>query len=275
MTNTSLTRVLTIITLLGATQPMVAHAAPQDYQLDYSHSRLSKGLGDWNDTRFYWQRNNESQSNWHAQIENWNRFGQTDTNLGIGRKFFISNQLKITAELNFSDTNSLFPAYSLYGGLETKLTPVTVFTAGLKYSHYRKQDPITQSYNEPDSETLNGRVEYYFGDSMLAYSLFYTMMQTNTLSDSVVSQSVKYLYSYQLRNSVFVSIDSGGDVDYEPTSSHLSVAQIDSVSLGGNHWLSDELGLIYTVGTHQVAVSGSGFNYKRNVIYIGLRKHTH
>jgi YaiO family outer membrane protein len=258
----------------GFLMSMPARAVQQEYQIDSHHSTLTQGLDDWYDWRLYWRRV-ETDHDWlYAEYLNWNRFGLNDTRLGIGRRFHIRDSLKYMAELHVSENNTLFPAYSLYGGVETKLNPQTILTAGLRHSHFRKRDPLTSTIKEPESEALNARIEYYFGNSMVSYSLFYTLMHDPDLSDHVSSQSLKYLYTYQTRSTVFISADSGGDIDYEPTTTQLAISQIDSLTVGGNHWLSGKLALVYTVGKHRVSLVGSGFDYQRNVVYLGLRKLT-
>lgn len=249
-----------------------ALAQQQEIQVDVRHSMLSQGLADWNDLRIKWQRIEEDKDNFFLQYRNWNRFGFDDNELVIGRRFYIRDSLQYNTELGLSNNNSLFPAYNIYAGLETKLNRQTILTTGLRHSHFRKTDPLSSTVSEPDSEALNARIEYYFGNSMVSYSMFYTLMQGSGLSDNVSSQSLKYLYTYQQRSTMFVSIDSGREIDFEPSTILLTTSQIDSLTVGGNHWLSDKLAMVYTIANNQV--TGSSFQYQRNVLYIGLRKLT-
>jgi len=249
-----------------------ALAEQQEVQVDYRHSILTQGLADWDDLKIQWQRTEADKDRLSVQYRNRNRFGLADNDLLVGRWFYIRDTLQYRTEFGLSNNNTLFPAYNIYAGLETKLNRQSIFTAGLRHSHFRKTDPLSSTVSEPDSEALNARLEYYFGDSMVAYSLFYTLMQGSGLSDHVGSQSLKYLYTYQLRNTVFVSIDSGREIDFEPSTIQLTTSQVDGLTLGGNHWLSDGLALVYTIASNQV--TGSSFEYQRNVLYIGLRKLT-
>lgn len=248
-----------------------ASAGGQELQTSYRHSTLTQGLGDWNDWRLHWQRSDAEKNRLYVDYTNQNRFGVSDNNLAIGKHYYRSDALQYQAELTFSDTNTLFPAYSLLGAINTKLNPQTIFNTGFRHSHFRKQDAITKTVTEADSEGLSARLEYYFGDSLLAYSLFYTLMQGPTLADNVVSNSLKYLYVYRRRSTIFISYASGGDIDYD-RSTQLAISQIDSLSMGGSHWLSGTTALVYTIANHQV--TGSGFDYQRNELYLGLRKLT-
>jgi len=264
------TRLAILCTGLCLSSP--AQAVHQEYQVDYRHSTLSRGLSDWLDWRFQWQRTEDNHDRLYVNYKNWNHFGLDDTQILIGKHFYLRDSLQYMAEFGVSYNNTLFPAYNFYGGVETKLNRQTLFTAGLRHSQFRKSDPLSSTFSTPESEAVNARIEYYFGNSMVAYSLFHTLMQGSGLSDQVSSQSIKYLYTYQLRSTVYVSVDSGGDIDFEPSTTQLTVSQIDGLTLGGNHWLSDRLALVYTIAGNQV--TGSGFDYQRNVLYIGLRKLT-
>jgi YaiO family outer membrane protein len=249
-----------------------AWADQQEIQTYYRHSTLTQGLDDWNDWRLYWQRSDAAKNRLYIDYTNRNRFAVSDNNVAVGRHYYRSDALQYQAELTLSNANTLFPAYSLFTGINTKLNLQTLLTAGFRHSHFRKVDPVTKAVREPDSEGLNARLEYYFGDSLIAYSLFYTLMQGPAPADNVTSQSLKYLYVYRQRSTVFVSYASGGDIDYDPSTTQLTISQIDSLILGGSHWLSETSALVYTVANHQV--TGSGFGYQRNEIYIGLRKLT-
>ncbi|MBD3671792.1 MAG: YaiO family outer membrane beta-barrel protein [Gammaproteobacteria bacterium] len=262
----TLATVLIIVGLL----PQWVVADEQELRLFHRYSTLSNGLSDWQDWQLHWERKGNEKHWDYLSLENQSRYGIQDNNFRFGHHYNQSEKQELRGEVSLSQNNDLFPAYSLLGGLSRKLNAQTILDLGLRLSHFYKVHPITSMVTEPNSVSLSSRLDYYFGNSLLAYSLIYTQMQSPGLNDAAVSQSIKYLYVYDGRSNLFISLGSGDEVDFEPSNTSLVISRIDNISAGGSHWLSARTALVYTVGLHQIG--SSGFSYQRNELYLGIRR---
>jgi len=254
-----------VIIIFG--QSHMLHAAPShELEIFHRYSSLDNNLPDWSDWRLLWAQQQSSGDRLYTELNDIDHFDIHDQNLSLGYQHKISSSWQLHTELSASSAQELFPAYSLYAGVETKLSPALILNSSLKLSQFDKFDPLTLLSNRAESLLFSGRLELYSGNHLYGYSLYYTQMQGPLLTDSVLGHSVKYSYIYNDRNNISFSYALGGEIDFDKTAT-LSRSDIESVSLGGMHWLNPTLAVVYTLASHTVISA-----YQRNELYLGLRK---
>lgn len=241
-----------------------AHASnKQELQVFHRYSNLDSGHSDWSDWKLYWKKQQDADNTLYVELNDIYHFDVPDQQVAIGKYLQSSARLKYQTELTASTTHSLYPTYSLYGGIENKSNKPLIINTGLRYSHFDKYNPNSSA----NSLLFTGRLEYYSGNNLYSYSLYYTQMQGLSLSDTATTHSLKYAYIYNEKSNIYLGYSFGDEIDFDPANTALSISATQSTSLGGTHWMNPSLAIVYTVARHNVS-----FGYQRNELYIGLRK---
>lgn len=248
-----------------------AHASSdQELQVFHTYSRLNAGLSDWSDWKLLWKKKQNTDNSLHIEWHDINHFDVADQKIVIGKDYHSSPTLQYQTEIAASTAHRLFPSYTLYAGFESRLHKPLIINSGLKFSHFDKTEPVTLLNSSADSLLFTGRLDYYTGNYLYSYSLYFTHMQGLALSDNVATHSVKLAYIYNDINNIYLSYAQGDEIDFDPANATLSSSAIQSIVLGGMHWMKQRLAIVYTVARH--TVSSSNFGYQRNELSIGIRK---
>jgi len=241
--------------------------ASTEHELQFFHrySTLDSPRSDWSDWRLYWYKQQDADNALYLELNDIYHFGIRDQQLAWGNRINSSSTLQYQTELTTSTAHSLYPLFSLYGGIETKLNKSLVLNTGLRFSHFNKSNSTASSL------LFTSRFDYYTGNQLYSYSLYFTNMQGLALSDNVITHSIKYAYIYSEKNNIYLSYAQGDEIDFDPDNAALISSATQSINLGGLHWLNQTLAIVYTIAKHNVApTTNSG--YQRNELYIGLRK---
>lgn len=248
-----------------------AHAGTnQELQVFHRHSNLDSGLSDWSDWQLYWKKQQDSDTTLYVELNDLYHFDVPDQQVAIGKYIQSSARLKYQTELTASTNHSLYPTYSLYGAIENKSNKPLIINTGLRYSHFDKYNSISMLNSSANSLLFTGRLEYYSGNNLYSYSLYYTQMQGLSLSDTAATHSLKYAYIYNEKSNIYLAYARGDEIDFDPANTALSISATQSTSLGGTHWMNPSLAIVYTVARH--TISSANFGYQRDELYIGLRK---
>lgn len=242
-----------------------AAASPaQELQLFHRYSSLNSTSPDWSDWQLLWQKQQDSDNTLYLELNDIYHFGIHDQQLALGYQFKSRSSLQYQTEITTSTVYSLYPRYSLYAGIDTKLNNSLLLNTGLRYSHFDKSNSTATSLK------LTSRFEYYSGNQLYSYSLYFTNMQGLALSDNATSHNLKYAYIYDDKNNVYLAFALGEELDFDPANAALSISVTHAISLGGMHWINQTLAIVYTVAKHDI--SSTNFGYQRNELYIGIRK---
>ncbi|MDH5182411.1 MAG: YaiO family outer membrane beta-barrel protein [Gammaproteobacteria bacterium] len=241
----------------------------QELQVFHRYSSLNSGLSDWSDWTLSWRREQDADNRYYLELNDIYHFDVRDQKIALGYHHDSSATLQYQTELTTSTAHSLYPSYSLYGGIETKLGQPLILNSGLRFSHYDKTNPVTMLNSTADSLLFTGRLDYYSGNHLYSYSLYLTRMQGLTLADNALTHSIKYAYIYNDMNNIYLSYAQGDEIDFDPETD-LGSSAIQSITLGGMHWMNQRLAIVYTVARHNV--SSTNFGYQRNELYLGIRK---
>ena len=248
-----------------------AHAKEtQELQLSHRYSNLTAGFSDWSDWRLFWSNKQDADNAYYVQVNDIYHFAIRDQQIAVGKHYNRSGTLHYQTEVTASTAHTLYPVYSLFAGIEASLSKPLKLNTGLKFSHFDKTDPLTMLNSSANSLLFNSRFDYYTGNNLFSYSLYFTQMQGLSLSDNVTTHSIKYAYIYNDINNIYLSYAQGDEIDFDPANAALSSSTIQTINLGGMHWVNQGLAIIYTVARHHV--SSTSFGYQRNELYIGIRQ---
>jgi len=253
--------ILTFCILISGWHSGVAASPSQEVQLFHRYSNLSSAQSDWSDWQLLWQKQQDTANKLYLEFNDIYHFGIHDQQLAIGKHIDSSPTLQYQSEITISNAHSLYPRYSLYGGIETKLNKALILNSSLRASHFDKSNSTATGL------LFTNRVDYYAGNQLYSYTLYLTNMQGLSLSENVLSHNLKFAHIYSDRNNVYISYALGDEIDFDPDNVALSKSTIQTINMGGMHWLNQTLAIVYTIARHDVS-----FGYIRNELYFGIRK---
>lgn len=228
--------------------------APQYTEFGLSQARelLSNSPNAWNDTQLELLHKFAPRQLLIGRATDTERFGLRDHTLGLSSYYPLAARTTGYAEFTSSDTHRVLARDSLHLQLAQSLADGWGVLGGLRHMNY------TSTAVDVADLTL----ERYFSDYRIALSAYPSRSQ---IAGNARSYRLQFSRYYGDENNVQLMIASGTEVDKPTGIGTVLATSVRAMALYGRHWLTRDVGLVYSVGH---AVQGES---TRRAASLGLR----
>lgn len=221
--------------------------------IEASHERnhLNNGSPDWKETGLRLSHGLGKHRQVSVGMVESRRFGLKDTQVTAGYTLPLAPQWVVGLEGSHSNTHRVLAKYGVGLTSQYEFAPAWLAHVGLKHTRYD-----TTAVNQ-----ASVGLEHYFSD----FSWLVSVSPVRALGTTVYSGSVRGTYYYGNRDSVGL-LAAVGEEATPVGGSNVVIADVKSIALIGQHWVSPQWALNYALSS-----TSQGRFYTRNGARLGAQ----
>lgn len=223
-------------------------------EFGYGRENLTNNYSDWTNTYLLGSRKLGDRQSVYGGLRETERFGLKDSEGHAGLYFPIGETWGGIVEASYSPTHEVLAHSSVYGFLQKHLGGGWGLGLGVRHNEY----------TATASNVVSVLAERYWSNFRGAYTLYSGRPEG---ASSAASHRLQLSYYYADRNSVGLSYTNGREVENVGPPRGVVATDVQSWTLGGQHWLTPEWALTYDMVQHE-----QGSLYRRQGLQFGVRR---
>jgi YaiO family outer membrane protein len=212
---------LLLASIAGGAAAQAADTVPVNRAaLSFEHSSLDRGLGDWRAATLQLGRHWSQRQLVEADVTQTRRFGQDDTEWGLGGAVPLSPSLTASGRLTNSPTHRVLARHSAAAQLQYEFRRAWLLHGGIKHTRF----------DATDVEQASLMLEHYFGD----FSALAGVHAARAFGERTEAYELRATWHYAEGSSAGV-IASNGDEAAQVGPGTIALARVRSLALVGRH----------------------------------------